>query len=954
MEQKMTNYKFWYVLSQVKSGQKLKQIIESFLGELCNICFYANIGFILPAITNTYPELDKILQKYCTNNKNELNKLLEKLFSHLKSHPEAYLYKLVQQKEKFEILNRHTLHDVLKDLNNEAISQGYQNLWKNYRTYYLTIYYGKDVFVLDSLLVFKNEPEDSVIDYIKASLQYLAGFLMSQIARNYALRSAVASIMSRNMSHNIGSHVLAKMGYTEPSNINIPGSQVLYKYLQQRMDFVALISTEFPEWSCPAWFIKEVMYWFYQQNTLLNHIAEQEGIKRAFKWDKNKDDFENESTLLIRLKIRLKIKDKWKDKWIVHEDNSKLSKNNLLENDFPIAIPGGIVGYHAFYVILENIIRNSAKHDWANLSSEEKKKKKQLKITIEVENEPEKEHVTFKIYTNVSETQNDKNCLPVKLDKCDKESNSLSLHQRINCKLIKKFIKDTGELIRENWGLAEMKISAGFLQKRKIEEIGAEGEPILGIIKAISKKDPEENSKYRLCYEFKVPKPKEVGIIGKVNNELEKILNKDEGEARKHGIYYNPDDFDYEFLILVDEENILPSCNSDKWEFEIEKLPYRLFVLTENEEFEENLRIVPVKFSEIKNWLKNVNDPDYENLKLKLYEKWINKIKEISSIDGDFEIKIDLGGQSQSMWSLELFKKLENLVKQYAIAKGKERNKVNNGYNRTLNKKDVKEGKVDPFNWFFEHELQLKNAVEEEFKESLFMLKEVQNLPECYRYNKGNENKLSNNSSNSNKNKIEIKRHHLPENVFYGEEISGVCSHFLVLSNYKNKEDKLHFQILENAIFKILIIDERVIDFIKDKPEEIKERYKRSRIYVPYDKSGVSIKLDRTNYIHKWLQTENNVLLDLSALNNKEYQILIIHQGILDKMGVDPIKFVREVKKNIPFVVVTSGRGEPENVPKNAKFMSYSIIESTLLKDYHEKFILTQIIMNLKNRREKV
>ena len=65
--------------------------------------------------------------------------------------------------------------------------------------------------------------------------------------------------MARNMSHNIGSHVLAKMGYANLSELNLPQSQILYKYMQQRMDFIALISTEFPKWSYLTWFLKELI-----------------------------------------------------------------------------------------------------------------------------------------------------------------------------------------------------------------------------------------------------------------------------------------------------------------------------------------------------------------------------------------------------------------------------------------------------------------------------------------------------------------------------------------------------------------------------------------------------------------------------------------------------------------------------------------------------------------------
>lgn len=352
---------------------------------------------------------------------------------------------------------------------------------------------------------------------------------------SHALRSAIAAIMARNMSHNIGSHVLAKMGYESPVNLNVANNQVFYRYLQQRMDFVALVSTEFPEWTSSSWFIREIMYWFYQQEALLRYIVRQEGIKGTYKWNNtSNDDKENEDTLLV--KIRIRENDEEKDGWIIHENKNKIVENPL-SKDFMLAIPGAIVGYHAFYMILENIIRNSAKHNWANLKEEEKSEKniKQLKISINAINDPKKDYVLFRIYDNIStiniRKDGDKKLLPDEIKKFEgKNVETLPLHQQINCKLTKSVLDNTGKLIKANWGMAEMKISIGFLKKLPVEKIGAEGIEIIGeegdkkklyIVRAIAFPDPESketNLVYRLAYEFILPKPKEVGIIGKLKD----------------------------------------------------------------------------------------------------------------------------------------------------------------------------------------------------------------------------------------------------------------------------------------------------------------------------------------------------------------------------------------------------------------------------------------------------
>jgi hypothetical protein len=482
--------------------------------------------------------------------------------------------------------------------------------------------------------------------------------------QSHALRSAVAAIMSRNMSHNIGSHVLAKMGYASFAELNLPQSQILYKYMQQRMDFVAITSTEFPQWSYPTWFLKELMRWFYQQETLLEFIAKQEGIKGLYKWAKSKNDEENKNTLLIRIR--------YNNGWIIHEDQKKekIDKEGL-KNDFSLAIPGGIIGYHAFYVILEDIIRNSAKHNWASLSNQQKEEKKQLGITIDIENKEENDFVTFRIYDNISETENILNHLPLNYEELTPgEMEKLPLHQKMNVYLTRSFIDNTGQLKKENWGLQEMKISAGYLNKSNVEDIGKNGEEVLDILKAVAVKDPEENDKYRLGYEFKIPKPKTVAIIGK-NEKIKKKFNT--SEAKKYGIYYfenTPPDFDYEFMILIDDstndvQNKVLKNLLNNPEYEIEKLPYRLFVLTDREippQIEK--RVVKIDNSKFK----DIFNGDYEKFKINLYKKWIEKLKNGAS---NYPVYIDFAAPQSDKWDLELFKKCENLIKTFAKAEVK-------------------------------------------------------------------------------------------------------------------------------------------------------------------------------------------------------------------------------------------------------------------------------------------
>lgn len=201
-------YKLWRELSAIHfSNKELRKVLQEFAKKLGVL--YFNVGFIHEDILRICPGLDRILQ-FPVGNNSELGETLNNLFEALKNNPELFLYNLVKEKGYFEIPELDRLNEVIKDIKNEEIKERYQELWKKWESYYLTVYYG-NVFVLDSLVIAEkggNYLSSDNIDYIKGSLQYLAGYLMYQIGIYHALRSAVAAIMARNMSHNIGSHVL--------------------------------------------------------------------------------------------------------------------------------------------------------------------------------------------------------------------------------------------------------------------------------------------------------------------------------------------------------------------------------------------------------------------------------------------------------------------------------------------------------------------------------------------------------------------------------------------------------------------------------------------------------------------------------------------------------------------------------------------------------------------------
>lgn len=552
------------------------------------------------------------------------------------------------------------------------------------------------------LLLYAKEPlsQDELIGtefWFTRWAAILSNESFSRIRDEWAVKSAVGSIMSRNGSHNIGSHVLSALSHNVGT---MPDDRVLYQYIQHRMDYIATATTDFPQWTIPTLFVGGLMKNFYAQKHLLDYISRSEGL-RAYKFqERNLDDAARKNQHgTIRIFVR---------KFSLQQPHEKLPANQCLyhgpdgkdhsihyffgeratlfrelpaegsgahrrcvyevsdsggtaqflesnekyvpewDQDVRVAIPGGVIGQHAFYTIIENVIRNAAKHGWA---SDQNLREKDLEINVDFEEN--KDFVLFTIGDNVSDIfggakdfwnsffsefgsvktaqktlkalrRLDGECpkwkdvrnwiKPPDPDKPDfnkleehefqslflraclkplenkdakqlaecfpddktategkaglpvfhrvlkaygikyqKDNNVkwekgkdlvLPLHHDQHRKLAQSFINESGELRQENWGLAEMKISAGYLAQRAIDEIGGlkeKGNDILtpiampgvcrnaqncsnciscstGNFKDWSCYKDDENCpvrsrRFHLGYQFRINKPKEILIV---------------------------------------------------------------------------------------------------------------------------------------------------------------------------------------------------------------------------------------------------------------------------------------------------------------------------------------------------------------------------------------------------------------------------------------------------------
>lgn len=192
----------------------------------------------------------------------------------------------------------------------------------------------------------------------------------------FAEKAAKAAIISRNMSHNLGSHVLSytqsfllgiaekinnnEIGHGPLSEADTRGLAHLMHYLQERQDFIASVAMYQVPYFSPVPFKEAVFDCLNPDlisirhpntpqitNFLLDNIARSEGYTRYGGH-----------------KLSVVYYDEKKKKVLA---GNKVGDEGVKElnplRDKTLFLPGGMVGRQAVMSIIENIIRNAAKHE---------------------------------------------------------------------------------------------------------------------------------------------------------------------------------------------------------------------------------------------------------------------------------------------------------------------------------------------------------------------------------------------------------------------------------------------------------------------------------------------------------------------------------------------------------------------------------------------------------------
>lgn len=208
--------------------------------------------------------------------------------------------------------------------------------------------------------------------------------------------------------------------------------------------------------------------------------------------------------------------------------------------------------------------------------------------------------------------------------------------------------------------------------------------------------------------------------------------------------------------------------------------------------------------------------------------------------------------------------------------------------------------------------------------------------------------------------------------LLYSESLSGSLSHFTriigALEGIGDEASRYFFlQLIEQSLYRLAIIDERIQEKNLQLKKERAAGIFQSRIAISYlDEPGlygqkslpdhgiygkIPLGTSRSGAIpNKGFITPDDEEIDLLwPRDQRNLDILIIHQGILDKWKQyeNYTRFILKLKDTVPFVIITSGRGIPSNLPKGIKFLPFSGLETCFIGNYFEKLTLIRQVTSL-------
>lgn len=795
----------------------------------------------------------------------------------------------------------------IQELKN-SISQAYSTLWS-----YIVLKKVNETngsvseVVCSAYLTFSGDiGKKSSIIIDKICQDYLYVFVndhYNKELKSQATRAAISQVMARNTSHNIGAHVMNKLidssslekfdvlnctNYRGSSTLSIDDQKIFQQialfnnYVKCRMDYLADISFGTPLMQTNKYAYAELFTELDKVRLLLEHIS---GLS-AFEY-----------------KVEFKRNGKY------------FKANSGDQEDLLVAIPNDILGTQAFYNILENIIRNTAKHssnkpnttiftvnfidDIKEAGLENAANKKEIENTLN-------EFIAVEVYDNIpldkaaKHTFKDDNakktyCRDLRIEESKTPSEIPKIDWLIynqNKKLNEDILQEENKQLRSSsLGLVEMDASAAYLRKRPVEFINHQSYDIQYDESWSRNSELNKSNEQKLrgtnCRHFlKAFKTKEEFEITKNNKTIK-------GNALGYRFFLHRP-----AVVLVVTEELKDNTRKkdtlkkegiwvvDKAEFEVDLkagkvYPHEFVVYTdlvvENTTINKYKTSLPIR---IINTITNLSDLLNESaveIEKKCWEKWETE-KYHTSID----VVNSFDNECQAFQAVFL----DHLYSANGTAesgKGKQEWESNKDANYVEALSSLAQSKMPDFNKTTHENCDHKNTSVAKFK--------------CY-IGKLNDNEF-------------IKR-----------------------------------KIKEAVLTKVIVIDERIQNTTKE-PDEGGRDFMSIPYNSLYAKIGLIVPDKSLNLSESSFETITKSVeeyIKQQIKESKSTDFILIHYSILERMyKKEEIKtHLGEWAKSIN-VVVTSGRGTPDNLSENVRFANLSSV-ITAFVEVRSKYAINYLL----------
>ncbi|MCD6408256.1 hypothetical protein J7L87_04310 [bacterium] len=688
-------------------------------------------------------------------------------------------------------------------------------------------------------------------------------------------------------------------------------------YDQKRMDLVARISTEWTKWGIGMDFLESVIFPYLKIAVIHQflNLSEQIDIQRTnyqvFILPQLKEDIILNSQKLKEYKVKFKVslngneydtdnpldlaicsaKDILKDFYELDNSLFKNLESIRLEKKSPqyyfIHVPEADIGVHSLYAVIEGIVRNAVKHGERKgtlivklIFCETYEEVKKLFIPVENKDIEKKEDYYYLLITCSFDLI--KNDLDKKLWNFFKQG----------------IITETGEIQPENWGIKEIKISAGYFAGVGLEAVDTPNFDFLMVGR--TRKEVWEDEKERLAYCIKLQKPRYLLIFS--SNEDVKGRAK---EFERYGIK------------VISE---IKELKEKTWDYEI------LYVdKNKTEEFEKNIeeedkmrlpqRVVYADETEDINWNQNPS-----KIILGIYDKWLEvwkRNKSLRSIKGMFYSETINVEKKTDYQDFKLYKKdmftdfLTDMIKTQT-----RETKIVLAQHKTVSSIESLKSEVKKQILFYQ-----QGTARDKFF-SMFS-----NILAGHSGDNFGVNLLMRKFIESGLLKVLIIDERITQSVvnkMAPEE--GPNIHFL---------DKLAWM----GIFVASGVDfesgKESLDFVEKRGNTWDENLKKF-LRVEIRKDGC-IEVTGGEYKER----------------TKDIDIFFIHQTkfneIYNKLRMESKEeLVKIWKEKIPYIIVHSGRGKPKGEkPKNTTFVGYSLLQNYVVNE-PSKFYLVQMALGAK------